>query len=169
MAEGVAGPLAGAPLTPVDTEVLQWRDWLARHPETTILARDPNLTASYKKDLYGPYYQTDELRFPVDMPEAVAAEGAPIALKERVIGLRVGGKPVAMPYRIVLENARFDDDGLGAWSTQLAGVPLTFLCRKPDIGFAPETVWLAQRAPHAAMLAPCSLWFAWSAMHYVEP
>jgi hypothetical protein len=54
-AAAVAGPAAakGARLRPLPFALARWADWAEAHPETTVLAPDPQQAKHYKKSTYG--------------------------------------------------------------------------------------------------------------------
>jgi hypothetical protein len=87
-ARAITGPAAGAAkvLTLVPFALARWDRWQEAHPETTVLAPVPGDGTKYGQDVYGTYFNSAELRFPVDpMPPAgswppktrVFAQGSP--------------------------------------------------------------------------------------------
>jgi hypothetical protein len=83
----VLGPLVGSgvELRVLPVEVTTWADWLARHPDTTVLS----LQTGYQRDYtpgapYGEYFASDELMFPVGPRDDRLAE------KAWVFGMRYG-------------------------------------------------------------------------------
>lgn len=64
----IAGPAASErkPLTRIPFRLARWDDWTARHPASKVLAPLLEEASNYKKDVYGSYYNSDQLRFPVD-------------------------------------------------------------------------------------------------------
>ncbi|MBD3161098.1 MAG: DUF3179 domain-containing protein, partial [Candidatus Eisenbacteria bacterium] len=71
--------------------------WKGRHPETTVLAPEPQLKKEYKRNPYGSYSSSDLLRFPV---EPLPSESGP-GLKERIAVL---GPPGAADPVLVSER-----------------------------------------------------------------
>jgi hypothetical protein len=64
----VVGPAAaaGESLKIVPSYLGVWSDWLRRHPATTILAPEgKEMFERYKVDVYGTYFDSPRLRFPV--------------------------------------------------------------------------------------------------------
>jgi hypothetical protein len=66
-AEAVAGPAAArrATLAVLPASVVRWGEWLAFHPDTTVLRPDERFVERYERDPYGNYLKTRTLRFPV--------------------------------------------------------------------------------------------------------
>jgi len=52
-------------LTPVTHEVTSWKDWFARHPETTSLSPDGQYKKRYRKGDPRQYFLNDTIYFPV--------------------------------------------------------------------------------------------------------
>lgn len=67
-ARAIAGPAAAGALTlaPVPFALSRWDDWQAAHPQTTVLAPVQGDGKKYGQDVYGSYFNSDDLRFPVD-------------------------------------------------------------------------------------------------------
>jgi len=70
---------SGATLTLVPFALCRWSDWLAAHPDTTVLAPIAEEADKYGRDVYATYANTETLRFPVDpLPPAGLARKARI-------------------------------------------------------------------------------------------
>jgi len=179
--QALTGPQVDSRLSPVEScGVMQWRDWLAAQPTTTIVQRDDTYKDEYKEDKYGPYYQQEKLSRPV-VPQVEPATLQQLGLHNKSRGLGFtyhwedNDADVFVPHEAVLANATYDKTGLGTWKWSLPwlDVPLTFHCRKADVGFTPSTVWVERderispsgEAGHWAVDLPCSLLFAWYASH----
>ena len=65
MAEGVSGPGGNVPLKALPVELTTWKDWLERHPETTVLSLDTGHARDYDRNPYGTYFESDDLMFSV--------------------------------------------------------------------------------------------------------
>jgi hypothetical protein len=65
MAEGVSGPAARLSLKTLPVELTTWQDWLARHPQTTVLAPDTGHARDYGQRLYAGYFASPDLMFAV--------------------------------------------------------------------------------------------------------
>ena len=71
--EAVAGPAAGRRLQPLPSVLETWAAWTEAHPDTTVMAPDPDSKSLYKRDPYHSYRGSNMLRFPV---EPLPPEGA---------------------------------------------------------------------------------------------
>ena len=113
--EPVLGPLAGRHdrLDFFPVEVTTWAEWVARHPDTTVISNDTGL---YPADFYAPegdpdaiyteYFNSSETMFPV------WRRSDALAPKEYVLGLEVDGTTKA--YQIAaLNKARVVNDTVG--------------------------------------------------------
>ncbi|MBZ5588103.1 MAG: DUF3179 domain-containing protein [Acidobacteriia bacterium] len=71
----VAGPAAadGLVLAALPISVEGWADWRRAHPDTTVLAPDPDMAEKYASDPYTNYFGSDQLRFPVQPLPSPAA------------------------------------------------------------------------------------------------
>jgi hypothetical protein len=83
----VVGPLAGSG---IELEVLPittttWREWQMQHPDTNVLSLDTGHERNYTPGQpYGDYYASDELMYPMLVPDAR------LAPKDYVFALRTG-------------------------------------------------------------------------------
>ncbi len=120
--EPIIGPLADSgieqPFFPA--VVTTWAEWLAEHPDTTVLSKQ---TGVYEPEFYVPeddpraiyndYFTTDEIRFPVWLRDPV------IEPKKVVIGLAVGDGEKA--YKVEdLRKVRVVNDTVGGVAVVLA-------------------------------------------------
>ncbi len=66
----VCGPAAkqGLRLTLLPAEMVTWKDWRGRHPETTVLTRQTGYERNYGSHPYARYFRTGKLLFPVSLP-----------------------------------------------------------------------------------------------------
>ncbi len=79
----ISGPLAGTSLEPLPAQLIEWRDWHAAHPETTVLLPEPHRKRVYKRKAYSTYLRDDTLKFPVD---PLPGDGRPY--KTRIVAVR---------------------------------------------------------------------------------
>jgi hypothetical protein len=105
-ARAIAGPAArdGRTLALVPFALAKWEDWPAAWPDTTILAPVAGDGSKYGQDVYGSYFNSDKLRFPVD---PLPPKGTP-APKQRVF---VSGSPGAWtltPIAPAGDESRFE-------------------------------------------------------------
>ncbi len=130
-ARAIAGPQAEAARTLelVPFALARWEDWQAERPDTTILAPVDGDGTKYGQDVYGSYFNSDELRFPVDpLPPA-----GPLGRKTRVF---VAGAPGA--WTVTPLSVRHDESRL-----EVVGPSGT----TPAAGF--YAFWFAWYATHA--------------------
>lgn len=160
----IAGPAAAAGRTlrvrPV--ALMPWSAWRAANPTGSVLLPEPQKLRNYKLDPYNTYFNSDEVRFPVQpLPPA---DGW--ARKAPVIAVRAGGGAwTTVKMREILERA----DASGAYELRLGERPVRF-----QVGGKPPLAWfdLAAPAPAGApeieVVQAC--WFAWyAAAHAAAP
>ena len=79
-----------------------WGDWLAAHPNTTVL--DPN-NGFYPADPYAPEWDTQSIYYPLrQQPETsfpVWGKSGRLPEKSEVLGLIVGGEAWANPAEVL--------------------------------------------------------------------
>jgi hypothetical protein len=152
--EAVTGPAAGAVLTPLPASLETWDRWFADHPDTTIMAPDPDSKRLYKRDPYHSYRGSDVLRFPV---EPLPPEGR-LALKDTVavVGTASHTLVFALPYLAdAVGSAR------GRWVAPF-GDDVVVIDFDAEVG----TMAVASRDPE--VLDPpvrYAYWFEWYALH----
>lgn len=147
----VAGPAAGAstPLTLIPARVMHWHDWLAEHPQTTVLSPDRTRSQIYRRT-YAPYFGDDNLRFHV---APLPADDLP--RKTPVLAVRLAD----CWHVFKLPEVRAACDASGVWKTTVDGVALELHTRGN-----PDVLW-ATRADGEPLQTINTLWFAWYAMH----
>jgi hypothetical protein len=148
----VAGPAAavGATLEVLPINVQRWADWRRDHPDTTVLAPDPQLSKKYSSDPYTSYFGSDALRFPVKPLPSPAR----YALKTPLVAL--GGRRgwTAFPFPVLASRVQ------APAGTKWAGLEASLLYR-PD----GNTVTVAtDRLPPGTGVVYAS-YFAWYATH----
>jgi hypothetical protein len=130
-ARAVAGPaaLGARTLSLVPFALTRWSDWQAARPETTVLAPVDGDGSKYGQDVYGSYFNSDELRFPVDpLPP-----GGPLRLKTRVFVTGTPGAWSVTPLQVQDDESRFEVVGPSGTT--------------PALGF--YAFWFAWYATHA--------------------
>jgi hypothetical protein len=99
----VVGPLAGSPLelTAYPVVTTTWREWLAAHPETTVLSLETGHERDYSEGAaYRDYFATDRLMF------AVPRTDGRLKNKAEVLGLRLrpeGAGPATEPVAVAID------------------------------------------------------------------
>jgi hypothetical protein len=150
-ARALAGPQAGATLTPLPCELTHWGSWFARHPQTTLLSTDTGSDRDYTQNAYGAYYDRAKLRFPV--APALPSDSA-VAPFERGLAIETGTSWHAWDYRTLGASSRLADLPAEAAAAQdPAG--------KPDPARAPRAVELGGEAfiyePEQAGMEPATV------------
>ena len=105
-ARAIAGPAASAArtLSLVPFALTRWSDWQEDRPETTILAPVPGDGSKYGQDVYGSYFNSDEVRFPVD---PLPPEGS-LGKKTRVFVTGSWGAWTVTPLAVSSDESRFE-------------------------------------------------------------
>lgn len=88
----VLGPLVGSgvELSVLPVEVTTWSDWLARHPDSSVLSLETGFERDYTPGApYGEYFASDDLMFPV------AQRDDRLADKAWIFGMRFGDAATA--------------------------------------------------------------------------
>ena len=118
-------PLAAPALTPRKADLVTWSDWLTRHPDTTVVAQQPDLKKLYKRDPYHSYFGSDKLHFPV----APKPEQPDLRLKDRVVILTIDGENTVISLAGLEEAACL----AVAAGTATALTPGVELCHREDV------------------------------------
>ncbi|MCA9286313.1 MAG: DUF3179 domain-containing protein [Phycisphaerales bacterium] len=125
-ARAISGPAARAgdrlSLLP-GTQVVAWDTWLAAHPDTTVMERDPASVKRYKDIDYRRYWSLGELMFDAaPLPEPAALERDGLTLMTPVVAVEAGGERRTYPYPWIAQRA-----ANAPWTAQQGDVTLTFL------------------------------------------
>ncbi|MCI0364255.1 MAG: DUF3179 domain-containing protein [Phycisphaerales bacterium] len=133
-------------------EISRWDDWLARHPNTTIINRDVKLIEWYKGAAPTSYLKSDDLLFPVNpLPPA---SGPPA--KTPVIAVIAGSHRCVYTLPFLMKSA--GESGL--WTDTLGDITLRFTMNRQS-----QTVRVETDSPTQEVRAFHAYWFAWHAMH----
>ena len=147
----ITGPAAarGDTFTLVPMVLVDWSDWCAQYPDTTVIAPDRSRYKIYKRT-YAPYFGSQKLRYavtPLPLPE-------PWPFKTPMVAVRTMGEWHAFAIADIVSHA----DANGTWNTPVDGVDVSFTC-----GHDGATVW-----PHVSSDTQFdtvyAFWFAWYAM-----
>ena len=105
-ARAIAGPAAfsGRTLALVPFALARWSDWQSARPDTTVLAPIAGDGSKYGQDVYGSYFNSDELRFPVD---PLPPEGS-LGKKTRVFVTGTPGAWTVTPVEVQDDEHRFE-------------------------------------------------------------
>jgi len=143
--EAVYGELTGRRLTPVSIDVVVWRDWKKRYPDSEVLSRDTGFTRDYGRDPYGNYYTDRGLFFPV---ENYSDEIHP---KTVVFGIEVQGVYKAYRESDLIKRGRIEDT--------VSGVRV--LLERDAAG----TVTVTNRDSGRVIVKERDFWFVWYAFY----
>jgi hypothetical protein len=123
-----------------------WSDWRARHPGTTVLSPRTGFARDYADAPYGPYFETDELMFPVEKQLRRKVER--LKNKDPVVLVSVGGEMKAYAR----EGRRGGCEGRGYVEDFVGGRRSGFIQRR-------EAEELASRLPTASRSGSTSTGF----------
>lgn len=151
LARSVSGSDIGKQLAVIPSQLVRWADWLAAHPDTTLVDRDLSMAKRYKDAAPTQYFQTDRIPFPY----SPKTEQSAIEPKSRVVAVQAGGQ--RRVYPLTLLNAMATN---GTFIDELGGVRLTFHPHREK-----ETVMISADPPDSDVKWVHALWFAWHAMH----
>ena len=110
--EPVVGSLvdSGIKLEVLPVLLTTWGDWLATHPDTTVLDRD---TGYYPADLYAPEWDSQSIYYSLrQQPETsfpVWNKSGRLPEKSEVLGLIVGGEVRAYPAEVLQRQPVLND------------------------------------------------------------
>lgn len=139
----LSGPAVGQTLQMLPVEVTTWGDWIARHPDTQLLAA----TANYVARGYQSYFSNSRLYFPVDHIDDR------LPLKTPVLGIQVSSLKRAYP--LTAFESRSDihalDEQLGQHRFRLVYEPEAKSLRVVEADEGVESLY--------------AFWFAWYAFH----
>ena len=161
--EPIIGPLADSgirqPFFP--SVVTTWEEWLAEHPDTTVLSRE---TGVYPAEFYVPendpqaiyyrYFTSDEVMFPVWKRDPAFEP------KDVIVGLSVGD--AAKAYGVSdLREARLVNDNVGGLDVVIVASPTSRAGRiyeSRGIIFDPPVPVADDRTPHVLVDASGTTW-----------
>ncbi len=145
----ISGPALGGPAARIlPASLAYWSEWIAAHPETTVLRPDPQYRKRYRRDPYGNYLRNGTPRYPVEpLPDPA------------------GQRPWMSPLIAFVApgNDRFStlfldgDDFIGALQRELPGTAVKL---PPPGGGGFPSIVLPDSAETPTIY---SLWFAWNA------
>ena len=113
------GPLVGQGIELVRLPIVRttWANWLAQHPDTTVLSLDTGWTRDYQPGAaYGDYFDSSTTMFPVFQ------RSQQLPTKSEVFALLLGGVPKAYPLP-TLADERVVNDELGGVTVVLVTEP----------------------------------------------
>lgn len=114
----VSGPLrdSGIELKIRPVVIATWQDWLARHPDTTVLSLDTGHRRDYGSGVvYKRYFDSPDLMFP-----ALVKNEERVKRKDYVFGVRTAGGAKAWPVT-AFEGGAVINDSVGLMNVVLVG------------------------------------------------
>lgn len=140
----ISGPRAGEGLVPMRVRVETMARWLARHPDTLVLALPDRDRIDYRLSPYSSYWISD------DVPLAVTDRDDRFHPKEVVLGVEAGGRSRAYIASIVTRaGGRIVDE---------------FASQRIRIEYDGESGTFSYDAPEAIRVQS-AYWFAWKNRH----
>lgn len=100
-ARAIAGPLEGAELRLLPSELAPWAAWREQHPGSLVL--EPPGLRNYGSDPYLGYATSPDTLYPVARPDAR------LPAKALVYGLRAGGEAKAYPFDVLRREGVVND------------------------------------------------------------
>ncbi|MCI0650403.1 MAG: DUF3179 domain-containing protein [Planctomycetes bacterium] len=158
----ISGPRAGVQLEAVPCALLTLGDWLAMHPDSTLVNGTTNPSNArafrklYGKDPHFTYYQAGVPRFSA-IPEPPPGSGVPFS---RVLIVTTPEGEFSFPFATIAANAAGTPHA--TWSAMAGKTRLTLRYRE-----GPECAWVAAReGPVTAVRT--SFWFAYYAARQTQ-
>ena len=121
LGQAVVGPLTGQRLEPVPTQIVSWAAFRTSFPGGLVLSRDTGFSRPYGHNPYVGYDAKGATPFLFD-----GKVDPRLGAVERVLGLTVGGRHLAVPYPRLAARAQ---GGVRVVDLDLAGAPLLVVWR----------------------------------------
>jgi hypothetical protein len=141
--EAFAGKSRGSQLKTLPLSMITWENWRAQYPDAEVLSVAGVQSASYQKDAYGDYAESERLYMPV------SATDARLHPKRVIYGLEIGDQAIAIDGEWLMKEGR--------WSNQYEGKELILILDKS--GEISASLDGKQVTIHRMF------WFAWYSFH----
>lgn len=140
----ISGPRAGEELVPIRVRVETMGRWLARHPDTLVLALPDRDHIDYRLSPYSSYWVSE------DVPLALTARDDRFHPKEVVLGVEWGDRSRAYIASIVTRAGGRIVDELGSQRIRIAydGASGTFFYEAPEEIRVQSAYWFAWKNSH---------------------
>ena len=163
LGHAIAGPEVGkhVQVLPI-VNICTWRDWLAEHPDTTVVLPDPANARRYKAFSYLRYFndRMDRLNFPVAPLPNEERPGSDLPrLKSRIVAVTAGGTTRVWPLMLFIKALKDKGANEGTITLKQSGVPLEFIVRH-----LPQSVYVRATDKSKISVQPM-LFFAWWCTH----
>ena len=90
--QAIRGPLEGSALRMLPSDMMTWKEWRARHPDTLVLSKKQSGRTQGTSDVYTRYHRSRDL----GVTGRTRLEGRGVGAKTRVLGFRFDGKAFAV-------------------------------------------------------------------------
>ncbi len=150
----VAGPAAqqGLELELLPTVLTHWGDWVRRHPDTTLMARETGEPRDYNSNPYLRYQALGKLRFPVS---PLPPEGG-LELMDRVIAVRQSGSWHVYSFADIA-SAAGDQGSVVSEGLQFDYIPYSNTLDPPGV--------VVSDLQGNYIESVSTMWFAWYSMY----
>jgi hypothetical protein len=158
----VCGPAARKELKLrlLSSQLLSWKKWKNRYPDTTVLSRHTGHRRDYDRNPYENYFFTQRLMFPVS---ASAEEREDYPNKEHVVVVRVGNRIKGYPISEIAEAAK--GEGIVTDTLAAVGIRLHYDSTEETVRVTP-----AGRVPQEKSFVVAHMfWFAWKSVYPDAP
>lgn len=143
--KAITGELEKQQLKQVPTDIVIWRDWKKRYPDSQVLSQNTGYSRPYRKNPYPDYDQSSSLYFPVESQSDL------LPLKEIIIGVEFQNETKAYPLSLLKK--------VGVISDTVAGVPLKLV--RDETG----SLTVQNMNTGESLIKTRSYWFIWYAFH----
>jgi hypothetical protein len=149
---------ASSPLPLRVSALATWGEWRKNHPDTRVMAPQPDLKKLYKRDPYHSYFGSDLLHFPVrPLPPS-----GPLRLKDRLVIVTIDGSDHAIALRDLAKHAGADT---GVVDMRDSGLPARF-----TFSLVPGTATVEPASDsHRIEAVRHTFWFAWYSLGGMIP
>lgn len=143
--EAIVGNFTSKKLKKVVLDVVKWKDWVKKHPDTKVLSRDTGFARDYDNDPYSSYYTSKGLFASLENTDDRLFE------KTIVFGIEIGKDNKAYPEEELKKTPKFTDS--------FAGKKIE-ITRNSD-----GSVRMKNLTDNKEIIPEYGFWFAWAAFH----
>ena len=143
--EAIVGDFTGKKLKRVILDVVKWKDWVDKHPNTKVLSQDTGYVRDYSDDPYEGYYTSKGVFGSLENEDDRLFE------KAIVFGIEIGDKTKAYPEEELKKNPNFTDEFTG---------------KKLQITRGSDgSVRIKNLTDGGEIIPSIGFWFSWAAFH----
>jgi hypothetical protein len=103
----IVGELTGTQLEFLPSQLISWGQFVAAHPDGTVLSRETGHPRDYDRNPYPGYDSVDSDPFLLEDKTLIDGRLSP---KVRILGLVIGGEAVAYPFPFLAEEPVVNDE-----------------------------------------------------------